>query len=81
VKVGTPLEGSDADSRASTEAGLTLQAVGSLENPLMLSKYFSHLIELDVVRGLMSWWVVVGHVLAFADFQENNMASVLASIF
>jgi acyltransferase-like protein len=40
-------------------------------------KHLSHLFELDVFRGLMSWWVVVGHVLAFAGFQENNVPSVI----
>jgi peptidoglycan/LPS O-acetylase OafA/YrhL len=35
----------------------------------MPGKHVSRLSELDVVRGLMSWWVVVGHVLAFAGFQ------------
>jgi peptidoglycan/LPS O-acetylase OafA/YrhL len=43
-------------------------------------KHLSHLFELDVVRGLMSWWVVVGHVLAFAGFQENNVPSVIAVV-
>jgi len=28
----------------------------------------------------MSWWVVVGHVLAFAGFQENNVPSVIAVV-
>ena len=41
-------------------------------------KHLSHLFELDVVRGLMSWWGVVGHVLAFAGFQENNVPAVIA---
>jgi hypothetical protein len=60
--------------------GLGLPAVGSLANPRMPSKHLSHLFELDVVRGLMSWWVVVGHVLAFAGFQENNVPSVIAVV-
>ena len=28
----------------------------------------------------MSWWVVFGHVLAFAGFQENNVPSVIAVV-
>jgi peptidoglycan/LPS O-acetylase OafA/YrhL len=69
-----------ADSQASTDTGLRLQAVESSANPRMLSKHLSHLSELDVVRGLMSWWVVVGHVLAFAGFVENNVPSVIAVV-
>jgi peptidoglycan/LPS O-acetylase OafA/YrhL len=80
VKVENPLEASDADSRASIETGLRSQAVGSLANPRMPSKHPSHLFELEVVRGLMSWWVVVGHVLAFAGFQEDNVPSVIALV-
>jgi peptidoglycan/LPS O-acetylase OafA/YrhL len=80
VKVENPLEASDADSHASIETGLRSQAVGSLANPRMPSKHPSHLFELEVVRGLMSWWVVVGHVLAFAGFQENNVPSVIALV-
>jgi peptidoglycan/LPS O-acetylase OafA/YrhL len=80
VKVENPLDASAADSRASIETGLRLQPVGSLANPRMPSKHLSHLFELDVVRGLMSWWVVVGHVLAFAGFQENNVPSVTAVV-
>jgi peptidoglycan/LPS O-acetylase OafA/YrhL len=60
--------------------GLRLPAVGSLANPRLPSKHLSHLFELDVVRGLMSWWVVVGHVLAFAGFQEKNVPSVIAVV-
>jgi peptidoglycan/LPS O-acetylase OafA/YrhL len=80
VRVENSLNASDAGSRASIETGLRLQAVGSLANPRMPSKHLSHLFELDVVRGLMSWWVVVGHVLAFAGFQENNVPSVIAVV-
>jgi peptidoglycan/LPS O-acetylase OafA/YrhL len=80
VKVENLLNASDADSRASTETRLRLQAVGSLANPRTPSKHLSHLFELDVVRGLMSWWVVVGHVLAFAGFQENNVPSMIAVV-
>jgi peptidoglycan/LPS O-acetylase OafA/YrhL len=46
----------------------------------MPSKHLSHLFELDVVRGLMCWWVVFGHVLAFAGFQENNVPSLIAVV-
>jgi peptidoglycan/LPS O-acetylase OafA/YrhL len=49
-------------------------------NPRLPSKHLSHLSELDVLRGLMSWWVVVGHVLAFAGFQEENVPSVIALV-
>jgi peptidoglycan/LPS O-acetylase OafA/YrhL len=49
-------------------------------NPRVPSKHLSHLFELYVVRGLMSWWVVVGHLLAFAIFQENNVPSVIAVV-
>jgi peptidoglycan/LPS O-acetylase OafA/YrhL len=28
----------------------------------------------------MSWWVVVGHVLAFAGFQENNVPSMIVVV-
>jgi peptidoglycan/LPS O-acetylase OafA/YrhL len=28
----------------------------------------------------MNWWVVVGHVLAFAGFQENNVPSVIVVV-
>ena len=80
VKVENPLDASDADSRASIETGLRLQAVGSPANPRAPSKHLSHLFELEVVRGLMSWWVVVGHVLAFAGFQENNVPPVIAVV-
>ena len=80
VKVENPLDASDADSCASIETGLRLQTVGSLANPRLPSKHLSHLFELDVVRGLMSWWVVVGHVLAFAGFEENNVPSVIAVV-
>ena len=80
VKVENPLDASAADSRASIETGLRLQAVGSLANPRIPSKHPPHLFELEVVRGLMSWWVVVGHVLAFAGFQENNVPSVTAVV-
>jgi peptidoglycan/LPS O-acetylase OafA/YrhL len=80
VQVENPLEASETDSRASIESGLRLQAVGSPANPRMSSKHLSHLFELDVVRGFMSWWVVVGHVLAFAGFQENNVPSVTALV-
>ena len=80
VKVGNRLDASDADSGASIETGSRLQAVGSLANPRMPPKHLSHLFELDVVRGLMSWWVVVGHVLAFAGFQENNVPSVIGVV-
>jgi peptidoglycan/LPS O-acetylase OafA/YrhL len=80
VKVENRLEASDADSRASIETGLRLQAVGSLADPRVPSKHLPHLFELDVVRGLMSWWVVVGHVLAFAGFEENNVPSVIAVV-
>jgi Acyltransferase family len=77
VKVENLLNASDADSRARTETGLRLQAVGSLAHPRVPSK---HLSELDVVRGLMSWWVVVGHVLAFAGFQEDSVPSMIAVV-
>jgi peptidoglycan/LPS O-acetylase OafA/YrhL len=80
LKVENPLDASHADSRASIETGLRLPAVGSLANPRMPSKHVSRLFELDVVRGLMSWWVVAGHVLAFAGFQENNVPSVIAVV-
>ena len=50
----------------------------SKTDPRMPSKQLSHLFELDVVRGVLSWWVVVGHILAFAGFQENNVPSVVA---
>jgi hypothetical protein len=53
LKVENLLNASDADSRASTETRLRLQAVGSLANPRMPSKHLSHLFELDVVRGLI----------------------------
>ena len=80
MQVENPLEASETDSRASIESGLRLQAVGAPANPRMSSKHLSHLFELDVVRGFMSWWVVVGHVLAFAGFQENNVPSVTALV-
>jgi peptidoglycan/LPS O-acetylase OafA/YrhL len=80
VKVESPLNASDVDSRASIGTGLRLPAVGPSANPRLPSKHLSHLFELDVVRGLMAWWVVVGHVLAFAGFQENNVPSVIAVV-
>jgi peptidoglycan/LPS O-acetylase OafA/YrhL len=80
VKVENPLDASDADSRASIDPGLRLQAAGSLANPRLPSKHLSHLFELEVVRGLMSWWVVVGHVLAFAGFAENNVPTVIGVV-
>ena len=80
VQVGDRLDASDADSHASIDTGLRLQAVESLANPRLPSKRLSRLFELDVVRGLMSWWVVVGHVLAFAGFQESNVPSGIAIV-
>jgi peptidoglycan/LPS O-acetylase OafA/YrhL len=80
VKVGDRLDASEADSHASIDTGSRLQVVGSSANPRTPSKHLSRLFELDVVRGLMSWWVVVYHVLAFAGFQENNVPSVIAVV-
>jgi peptidoglycan/LPS O-acetylase OafA/YrhL len=52
----------------------------SLEHPLSPSRRkaneTSHLFELDVLRGFLSWWVVVDHAIVLAGFQEDDLPRI-----